>query len=413
MSKKFLVNIDLNKNELQNARIQNLGTAPGAPVVGQVYYDTVANATYVWNGTAWMSTDASKAPAGSIPNTALATNPLARANHTGTQSADTLTDGTTNKAFLATERTKLAGIATGATANSSDATLLARTNHTGTQAASTISDLAAVVQAYTLDQFADAAADVGMGGFKITNVATPVADTDAANKGYVDGVIAGISWKDEVRVATTASGTLATSFANGSSVDSVTLVTNDRILIKDQAAPTENGIYIVQASGAPVRAGDANTGPEISGAAVFVTNGTVNGGKRFLSSTTGTITIGTTGIAFVLFDAGATYSAGNGLTLSATTFNVGAGTGIVVNADDVAIDTAVVVRKFSASIGDAAATNIVVTHNLGTKDVSVTFRQNSDDAHVEADVVSTSTNTITASFAVAPALNAIRVTVFG
>jgi hypothetical protein len=63
---------------------------------------------------------------------------LARANHTGTQSADTLTDGTTNKAFTATERTKLSGIATAATANSTDATLLARANHTGTQAASTI-----------------------------------------------------------------------------------------------------------------------------------------------------------------------------------------------------------------------------------------------------------------------------------
>lgn len=63
-----------------------------------------------------------------------------RSNHTGTQSADTLTDGTTNKAFLATERTKLTGIATGATANSSDATLLARANHTGTQTSATISD---------------------------------------------------------------------------------------------------------------------------------------------------------------------------------------------------------------------------------------------------------------------------------
>ena len=64
-----------------------------------------------------------------------------RANHTGTQSADTLTDGTTNKAFLATERTKLTGVATGATANSSDVTLLARANHTGTQAAGTITGL--------------------------------------------------------------------------------------------------------------------------------------------------------------------------------------------------------------------------------------------------------------------------------
>lgn len=65
----------------------------------------------------------------------------ARANHTGTQSADTLTDGTTNKAFLATERTKLSGIATGATANSSDGTLLARANHTGTQDVATVSGL--------------------------------------------------------------------------------------------------------------------------------------------------------------------------------------------------------------------------------------------------------------------------------
>jgi hypothetical protein len=65
---------------------------------------------------------------------------LARGNHTGTQSADTIINGTTNKVFTATEQTKLTGIATGATANSADATLLARANHTGTQTASTISD---------------------------------------------------------------------------------------------------------------------------------------------------------------------------------------------------------------------------------------------------------------------------------
>jgi hypothetical protein len=76
---------------------------------------------------------------------------IQRANHTGTQSADTVTDGTTNKAYTGTEKTKLAGIATAATANSSDATLLARANHTGTQAASTITGLATVATsgAYT------------------------------------------------------------------------------------------------------------------------------------------------------------------------------------------------------------------------------------------------------------------------
>lgn len=71
----------------------------------------------------------------------------ARANHTGTQSADTLVDGTTNHVFTAADDTKLAGIATGATANSADATLLARANHTGSQAASTISDFATAADA--------------------------------------------------------------------------------------------------------------------------------------------------------------------------------------------------------------------------------------------------------------------------
>ena len=65
---------------------------------------------------------------------------ILRANHTGTQSADTLTDGTTNKAFTAAERTKLAGVATGATANATDAQLRDRATHTGTQLLATISD---------------------------------------------------------------------------------------------------------------------------------------------------------------------------------------------------------------------------------------------------------------------------------
>lgn len=64
-----------------------------------------------------------------------------RSTHTGTQSADTITDGTTNKTFLATERTKLSGIATGATANDTDANLRNRANHTGTQAISTVAGL--------------------------------------------------------------------------------------------------------------------------------------------------------------------------------------------------------------------------------------------------------------------------------
>jgi hypothetical protein len=87
-----------------------------------------------------------------------------RATHTGTQSADTLTDGTTNKAFLSTERTKLSGIATAATANSADATLLNRANHTGTQPSSTLSDSTVVGRSVlTAADAATARAAIGAG----------------------------------------------------------------------------------------------------------------------------------------------------------------------------------------------------------------------------------------------------------
>lgn len=104
---------------------------------------------------------------------------LARANHTGTQSADTLTDGTTNKAFLATERTKLTGIATGATANSSDATLLARANHTGTQVATTTLSATGTKNSTTFLRGDDTwAAPAGGGG----------GGTDYTGTGFPEGV---------------------------------------------------------------------------------------------------------------------------------------------------------------------------------------------------------------------------------
>lgn len=111
----------------------------------------------------------------------------------------------------------------------------------------------------------------------ITMNGTPSASTDVITVGYLQTQLAN-QRRTSVRVATTVAGTLATSFENGDTIDGITLATNDRILIKDQAAPAENGIYTVNASGAPTRATDMDTAAEVDGTLVIVEDGTTNEG---------------------------------------------------------------------------------------------------------------------------------------
>lgn len=126
----------------------------------------------------------------------------------------------------------------------------------------------------------------------------------AAANAYTDGVVAGLSWKQMVRAATTVAGTLASSFENGDTIDGVTLATGNRILIKDQADAKENGIYIVAASGAPTRATDADSGSELVNAAVYVSEGTTLADTQWVCTTNATITIGATNITFTQFSGG-------------------------------------------------------------------------------------------------------------
>jgi hypothetical protein len=113
---------------------------------------------------------------------------------------------------------------------------------------------------------------------------------------YLDGLTFGVTqWKNPVRVASTANITLASGAENGDTLDGVVLATGDRILLKDQSTAADNGLYTVQASGAPTRATDADTGGELApGTAVAVTAGTANADKVFLITSDAAITIGTT-----------------------------------------------------------------------------------------------------------------------
>lgn len=145
-------------------------------------------------------------------------------------------------------------------------------------------------------------------------------------------VAAPTSWKDSVVVATTAAGTLATAFAAGQTVDGVVLVAGWRILLKNQAAGAENGIYIVAATGAPSRASDADTGAKLVSAAVPVQQGTANADKQF-NCTNDAITLGSTAIVFVSASTAGALLAANNLSdvASAATSrtNLGLGTAAV------------------------------------------------------------------------------------
>lgn len=117
---------------------------------------------------------------------------------------------------------------------------------------------------------------------------------------YVTGLLDGLKWKNSVKVATTTNGTLATAYENGDTVDGVSLSTGDRILLKNQTTQTENGIYTVNASGAPTRASDANSAAELEGATVTVQQGTSNANTTWTQTTDG-ITLGSSNLVWAQF----------------------------------------------------------------------------------------------------------------
>lgn len=248
---------------------------------------------------------------------------------------------------------------------------------------------------------------------KPINLPAPTAAGDAATKGYVDSAIEGLAWKDNVRVASVANVTIS---GPGASINGIAMVANDRVLLKDQTAPAENGIYIWNGAAVPMtRALDASTFDELEQAVVTVDEGTSAGATFRQSAVNGTL--GTTAVTWGAFGTAAASATETvaGVAEIATQAEVDAGT------DDQRFVTPAKLKSskffaktFAQTVGDGSATSFNIDHNFNTRDVVVEIYRNSGNFDtVMADVTRPSLNRVTVAFASAPAASAFRVVVTG
>ena len=213
---------------------------------------------------------------------------------------------------------------------------------------------------------------VDMSGTRITNMQNPVDAQDAATKAYVDLVKQGLHVKDSVQVATVTDGNISISYNTGTIIDGYTLKTGDRILLKDQINPGENGVYLVQDLGAPIRAIDFDAGKHASGSFVFVVNGSLNKALGWIcNSEAGLDVVGTDDINFTQFTALGQVEAGDALSKTFNRIDVNVdNTSIEIVSDQLRIKNTAVSTGMTGGSGYPLQTSTNQSHvtKLGTID---------------------------------------------
>ena len=198
-----------------------------------------------------------------------------------------------------------------------------------------------------------AASNVAVTGGSITGIGSPSSNSDVAIKSYVDEAVAGLRTRIIAECASTANVNISNGLEAGDSIDGVTLVAGDRVLLKDQSTATENGLYLAVSSGAASRDPEHDTIAELSGGLIVINQGTANDNKIFLCTTDSTGSIGSTSITYTQVTPSNTGTVTSiGLTQSGSEFTI-SGTP-VTSSGNITID----VNRISATkIGSGTTVN--------------------------------------------------------
>lgn len=374
---------DFLKVPVRQFRVEVDATAPADPAVGQFWTDTSTTPAKVkwWSGTTWIAADGTSIPTGYI--------------------TDSLINGSAG--------IQLSKLATNP---------LARANHTGSQPASTISDFDSQVRLSRLDQMTSPTNNVDFNGVRLTNLTAPVAPGDAVNKAYADNLRAGISVKDPVRVVAQGNVNISTPGAN---IDGIAMNTGDRFLAIAQNNGTQNGIYVWNGPSVPATfAEDADSaGDIVDGAVVAVAEGTSANYQYMQETTSGGVPGSWTQDWRIFAIGGQTYSAGNGLLINGTTFSLdgpvsvtnggtGASTPVGARANLGAI------TKYAGDLGAiTSGVTYNITHGLDTTDVGAWFKTTDDSRVIDFDWATTGANTIAVYPDVSMQAGSLRAVVVG
>lgn len=476
MARKFVVSVDLNKNELLNARIQNLGSAPSSPVTGQIYYDTSNNTMYYYNGLAspdgpWMPmsgstevitdvilnsviggvgltafpSDANNTLTIDLDNTAVTAGSYGSTTQIPTFTVDE--QGRLTAAGTVDVATTLSIAAESGTADTVNLLTDTLTFAAGEGIDTVVSDNTITISgedasttnkgiaSFNSDDFNTTAGHVELEDTVIKSVTTDLGALTPSSHGIsiLGGEGIDVTHLDsEITIAGENASTTNKGVASFADADFT--VTDGAVVIKNVNLGTQTtGDYVANIQGTTNEVTVSPTSGEGTSVTiglpdnVTITNDLLVGGNL---NVTGTInSVNTTEVNIV----------DNKINLNTDfTGTPTASAGIRVERGDAA-DVEIlwresasssqaattwgltndgtnyhsIARKFVTTIGDGAATAIAVTHNLGTKDVTVQVYDSTTDQTVETDVTRTSTSVVTIGFATAPASGAYKVVIVG